>query len=109
MLYELERIGNNESILFHMFEYSIFDLNHLLRKQVNVDIIISANISHQKILFEKSQIRISENLIQNLSVNIGNMLDFISIALDTKCPSKKPHRFTITTSQVYEFFSTNKF
>lgn len=109
MLYKLKRIGNNESILFHVVEYSVFNLSHLFGKKIHIDIIISVNISHQKIFFQNFQIRISEKYIQEFSINIRDMLDFVSITLDAERSSEKSHRFAVTTSQIYKFFSTNKF
>gem|GEM_PF-1912134 len=50
----------------------------------------------------------SENHIQDFTVYIRHTLDFISVTLKTKLFPEKPHRFSITTSQINQFFSANK-
>jgi hypothetical protein len=53
MFGKLERIGDDDSIRFHMFEHPVFDLCHLFGKEVDIDIIISVNICEKKIFFEE--------------------------------------------------------
>lgn len=98
MLGELKRIGNNDRIFFDMRKYPVLDSGHLLRQEIDVNIIVNVNIGLKKIFFEKTKLRIAQNTIEELAIYIGEMLNFITIARYTKSTRKKPHRFTITTS-----------
>lgn len=60
---ELERIGDDDGIFFHVLENPGFDLSHLFRKKIDIDIIIDVNVCQKKIFFEQFQIGISENLV----------------------------------------------
>jgi hypothetical protein len=48
---ELKGIGDNDSLSFDMFENPIFNSRHLCGKEIDIDIIISVNISQKEILF----------------------------------------------------------
>ena len=86
---ELEGIGDDECIWFHGCEYPILDSSHLRRQKIDVDIIIGMNISQKKIFFQKPEIRISKKLIEDFSIVIRKSLEFVSVTLETKRPSKK--------------------
>lgn len=49
---ELEGIGDDDGIGFHMLEEPVLDLRHLLGQEIDVDIIVTMDIGQEKILLQ---------------------------------------------------------
>jgi len=59
MKYKLKRIRDNNSIFRYMFENSWFNICHLIRKKIGVNIIITLKVSLKEIFFIDIELRIS--------------------------------------------------